>query len=136
MIVGSAGGAPVLGLEPHKPCGGDSCKRFGGRDLVGVELTQHAREQDRHLAHLAVVGDGHEQGGGDVVALDQLGADELRAARVRHMQARARGDDGCGAGRIGLEGVAATFRGDVDVTVRIVWRGCNKEHRLSRNPVE
>ena len=45
------------------------------------------------MPHLAVVDDGDEERGGDVEALDQVGADGGRAAGVGHVQARAGGDD-------------------------------------------
>jgi hypothetical protein len=61
------------------------------------------REQHSDVANLAVVGDRHEEDGGGVERLDQLAADLVRGARIRHALALPRGDHLRGAGGAAVE---------------------------------
>ena len=136
-IVGRAGRPPVLGVQAHEPRGGDARQRLGGRDLVGGELARSARQQDRDAADLAVVRDRHEEGGRDVVALDQLGADQLRAARIRHVQAVAGRDHGGDPGRpVGeRHPVGLAARGD-RLAGRLVLGDLEQVHLVDRRRFE
>jgi hypothetical protein len=93
VILGGAGGAAPLGLEPREPGGRDVGERARLRDLAGGELAPLVLDQDRHAPDLAVVDDRHEQRRGDVEALDQLGAQQPGARGVGHVQGVAGRDD-------------------------------------------
>ena len=103
LILLGAGVGALQRLQAREAGRGLVGERAGDGDLPLGQLAARVEDGDRHVADLAAPANGHEQRGGDVEALDELGPQVGRTRRVEHMERQPGGGHARRAGRALVE---------------------------------